>query len=310
YDEAGNQKEYIDYDSYGNQEYRWEGEYDKAGNQISQVSYDENGKITYSWECKYDEQGRQIEYTYYDSYTGINGKSEYEYDEMGNQTKGTETEDGVIIYQWERTFDILGNITSDGEYGDETYEYQYAYIGEKETVVAEEVPEAEEVTEAEEEPFYYDTDESGIHTYELIVDDVTWTEAYLACLARGGHLVRINSEEEYQAIVQQIGEEEKGKIMFWLGGTRSAADVYEYRWIYEDGTYGSEILNEDEPYSYYWLDGEPSFYDESILQDEMYMNMFYVGKEQRWVWNDVPEDLIEVAEFYSGMIGYICEYEE
>lgn len=229
---------------------------------------------------------------------------------MGNQTKGTETEDGVIIYQWERTFDILGNITSDGEYGDETYEYQYAYIGEKETVAAEEVPEAEEAPEAEEEPFYYDTDESGIHTYELIVDDVTWTEAYLACLARGGHLVRINSEEEYQAIVQQIGEEEKGKIMFWLGGTRSAADVYEYRWIYEDGTYGSEILNEDEPYSHYWLDGEPSFYDESILQDEMYMNMFYVSKEQRWVWNDVPDDLIAIAEFYSGMIGYICEYED
>ena len=69
------------------------------------------------------------------------------------------------------------------------------------------------------------------------------------------------------------------------------------------------VLNQ-EPYISYWLTGEPSFYDNSLLQDEMYMNMFYVSKEERWVWNDVPDDLIAVAEFYSGTVGYICEYED
>ena len=43
---------------------------------------------------------------------------------------------------------------------------------------------------------------------------------------------------------------------------------------------------------------------------EMYMNMFYVSKEGRWVWNDVADDLIAVADFYAGTVGYICEYEK
>lgn len=197
---------------------------------------------------------------------------------------------------------------SEEEESEEEREMEEAQTAGEADPAAEEA--AADIPAAEEVPFYHDEDESGVHTYELIVDDVTWTEAYQACLARGGHLVRINSEEEYQAILQQISEEEKGKIMFWLGGARSGADEYEYRWIYGDGTYGSEILNEDASYLPYWLEGEPSFYDESISQDEMYMNMFYVSKEQRWVWNDVPDDLIAIAEFYSGTIGYICEYED
>lgn len=181
--------------------------------------------------------------------------------------------------------------------------------GEKEDVeIQQEEATAEVMPEIE--PVHHEGVENRIHTYELIVDDVTWTEAYSACIARGGHLVRIDSEEEYQVILQQIDEEEKGNIKFWLGGARDATDVYEYRWIYEDGTYGSAVLNEDEPFLFYWLNGEPSFYDESILQDEMYMNMFYVSKEERWVWNDVPDDLIAVAGFYSGTVGYICEYED
>lgn len=187
----------------------------------------------------------------------------------------------------------------------ETEEKEEGESWQGEEAAAEEMPETEEP-----ESIYHEEEGNAIHTYELIVEDVTWTEAYYICIARGGHLVRINSDEEYQAILQQIEEEEKGNIKFWLGGARSAEDVYDYRWVYEDGAYGSEILNEDEPFQTYWLDGEPSFYDESISQDEMYMNMFYVSKEGRWVWNDVPDDLIAVAEFYSGTVGFICEYED
>lgn len=152
--------------------------------------------------------------------------------------------------------------------------------------------------------------EEGIHTYELIVSDVTWIQAYEECLDRGGYLVRINSDEEYQAILQQISDEGKSKIKFWLGGTRISDDLYEYRWAYEDGSYGDEILNQDEKYSSYWLDGEPSYEDETVGSQEIYMNMFYMGREERWVWNDVPDDLVEVVSAYSGTIGYICEYED
>ncbi|MCM1145853.1 MAG: zinc-ribbon domain-containing protein [Blautia sp.] len=153
-----------------------------------------------------------------------------------------------------------------------------------------------------------DQDEVGVHTYELIVEDVTWGEAYDNCLARGGHLVRINSDEEYQAILRQIASEDKGNILFWLGGIRSSIDSKEYRWVYEDGAYGNKALNEDE-YTSYWLEGEPSYFDESGTAPEMYMDMFYVKSQDRWVWNDVPEDIIAVLENYAGRVGYICEYE-
>ncbi len=173
-------------------------------------------------------------------------------------------------------------------------------------------PETKEIQKDEAsapESGYFEEDNGAINTYELIVADVTWTEAYQDCLRRGGHLVRINSEEEYQTILRQIEEEGKGNIKFWLGGTRNGEDSEEYRWINGEGAYGNMVLNKEEPFVSYWLTGEPSFYDNSISQDEMYMNMFYISKEERWVWNDVPDDLIAVAEFYSGSVGYICEYE-
>ena len=151
--------------------------------------------------------------------------------------------------------------------------------------------------------------EEGIHTYELIVSDVTWTQAYGDCISRGGHLVRINSEEEYQVILQQINQEDKNNIKFWLGGRRDA-DAHECHWAYEDGSSGDEVLNGDEKYASYWLSGEPSYEDEAVGSQEMYMNMFHMRSEDRWVWNDAPDDLIAAVNTYSGTVGYICEYEE
>lgn len=57
------------------------------------------------------------------------------------------------------------------------------------------------------------------------------------------------------------------------------------------------------------LSGEPSYQGETPEDQEMYLNMFYRGKEERWVWNDVPNDIIAVVNSYSGTVGYICEYE-
>lgn len=56
--------------------------------------------------------------------------------------------------------------------------------------------------------------------------------------------------------------------------------------------------------------GEPSFRDDSISQDEFYLNLFYYNKENRWVWNDVPNDIIAVVDSYKGSVGYICEYDQ
>lgn len=149
--------------------------------------------------------------------------------------------------------------------------------------------------------------EEGINSYELIVADVTWSQAYYDCMDRGGHLVRITTDAEYQAILQQIASEGKENIIFWLGGARN--DDSGYYWIYDDGYFGSEVLNEDAKYASYWLDGEPSFHDDAAGVDETRMNMFRLSSSGQWVWNDVPDDILSVASFYSGKIGYICEYE-
>ena len=157
-------------------------------------------------------------------------------------------------------------------------------------------------------------DDVGVHTYELIVSDVTWTEAYEQCLRMGGHLVRINSDEEYNVILNQIYSEGKEKIKFWIGGYRDEND--DYRWVYNDSyedrfplIFGDVVINSDPMYKDYWLDGEPSLYDETTESDEDRMNMFYIKSLDRWVWNDVPDDVLSVASSYSGSMGYICEYE-
>ncbi len=197
-------------------------------------------------------------------------------------------------------------------FADQETEPETEILPEEPDAEASEVPAVqEEESEPEELPGEEpeETDEEGVHTYELLVSDVTWTQAYEDCIARGGYLVRINSEEEYQAILQQISREEKNNIKFWLGGRRDA-DAHEYHWAYEDGSSGDEVLNGDEKYASYWLSGEPSYEDEAVGSQEMYMNMFYMRSEDRWVWNDAPDDLIAAVNTYSGTVGYICEYEE
>lgn len=169
----------------------------------------------------------------------------------------------------------------------------------------------------EEVVYYYENpeeaiavSEEGIHRYELIVADKTWSQAYQDCLSRGGYLVRINSDEEYQAILNQIAQEKKDNIKFWLGAKRASLDSKEYRWVYEDGSFGEEVINGNAKYASYWLDKEPSFYDESVKMDETCLNMFYLERANGWIWNDVPEDILSAVSTYKGTIGYICEYED
>lgn len=151
--------------------------------------------------------------------------------------------------------------------------------------------------------------EEKIHSYEIIIDDVTWTEAYEDCLNRGGYLVHINSEEEYQTIINQINTENYSNKIFWLGAKRESINKYEYKWIAQNGNPEDETLNIDEKYLKFWMDNEPSFMDDELQVEEEYVHMLYLKSQNSWVWNDVPNDVIAIANNYSGLIGYICEYE-
>lgn len=145
---------------------------------------------------------------------------------------------------------------------------------------------------------------NGINRYEIVIKDSTWTQAWQECIAKGGHLVHFDTLDEYDHVKGLISSR-YSNIKFWIGGARPAGS-YEYHWINGDGTYQTAVINSPE-YTSLWMQGEPSFSDEGI--EEQYMNIFYYKKENRWVWNDVPNDIIAIVNTYAGKVGYICEYE-
>ena len=175
------------------------------------------------------------------------------------------------------------------EQPDEVKEEKKALDGEEENSAGSSEPEKE-------------TDDTGIHRYEYIVEDCSWSEAADRCRGRGGYLANINSQEEYDYITGEIENNQLEKIVFYLGASRGAGS--EYYWLGAEGEYYGEPLNGDSR----WLQGEPSYQDGEI--EENVLAIFYYDDEGRWVWNDIPNNILEGFSYYSGKIGYVCEYEE
>lgn len=158
--------------------------------------------------------------------------------------------------------------------------------------------------EKEEELMEYEFKEEELMEYEFIVKDVTWQEAYDDCISRGGCLVNIDTWEEYKTIAAQLNSEGLEDIKFWIGGKRDLTGTSHkdyYYWVDKEGNFGERVDKTWES----WLSGEPSYWDLETGEEESYMDMYYQKSSGEWVWNDVPED---ISMYYSGSIGYICEY--
>lgn len=151
-------------------------------------------------------------------------------------------------------------------------------------------------------------DDTAIHRYEYIISDCTWQEAFQDCLNRGGYLVRINSSKEYESIRKEISRQKMTDVYFKLGGRRDSQSQ-DYYWVNQDNKLFGEKLNSDSSWcSDEWMGGEPSFRDGDL--EEMYMDLFFYDGEKRFVWNDIPDDMLAAEPAYSGKLGYICEYED
>jgi len=152
-------------------------------------------------------------------------------------------------------------------------------------------------------------DEAGIHRYEYVVADATWEEAFEQAKAKGGYLAHINTAEEYQYILTELENAGLTNVHFWLGGRRNENDP-NYRWVTAGNLLYGDVLNQSGYWACSeWMAGEPSLYDPNNGLSEAYLNLFYYSGENRWVWNDCPNDILEAAPNYSGKIGYIVEYE-
>ena len=131
--------------------------------------------------------------------------------------------------------------------------------------------------------------------YEIIREDVSWTEANNACIAKGGHLATITSPEEMNQLVNMC--ENAGVKYCWIGG---------YTSVRNGDAFGHWITGE--PFSYTaWFPGEPSRNDLDGTP-EFYLMLWKV--EDAWSWNDQRDDVLASGlDYFVGNVGYICEYE-
>jgi len=150
---------------------------------------------------------------------------------------------------------------------------------------------------------------SGIHQYEYVVADCSWFEAYEGAINSGGYLINMDSDEEIEYIINELNNRGLNEVCFYIGGRRNElGDDTGYHWVNSQGEFVGERLDSDKYLNgQYWLSGEPSYSSNGI--NECYMNLIYREAEEKWYWNDIPENLIDVSDYWSGRVGFIIELE-
>ncbi|MCD8129245.1 MAG: protein kinase [Oscillospiraceae bacterium] len=137
-------------------------------------------------------------------------------------------------------------------------------------------------------------DEEPEPTYELVLADVTWTQAKALCEEMGGHLVTVESAEEMQTVIA-LAEENSAQFV-WLGAQRESDGVWRY------------VTGEEMTYVA-WDSGEPTVTDSDGTAED-YLLLWYRPAVGTWSCNDTRNDPISVLPAtYSGKIAYICEYD-
>lgn len=158
-----------------------------------------------------------------------------------------------------------------------------------------------------------DADESdvitaGIHSYRFVQEDVTYNLAAARARSMGGYLARIDSQEEYDAILEQLKEKHawgSDVLEYYIGGRRCAAQKRYYLTDQNGKVSSDHFVGNDEPW--FWGPNEPSC--GSPDSDRTALSIAYREDLGDWYGEDTIEDILTPYPEFSGQIGYIVEIE-
>ncbi len=145
------------------------------------------------------------------------------------------------------------------------------------------------------------------HRYELCVEDCTWDEAERKCRERGGYLVSLTSNGEFELVENMIRDKELTKICFYVGARK---ENHDWKWI-EPGLKQRDCFGVG--YYEHWLNGGPSYTDtlsDGTEIEEDRVELMYLKSEDAFYLNDIPNDVIGNYPSFKGRMGYICEYDK
>ena len=136
------------------------------------------------------------------------------------------------------------------------------------------------------------TPETALPRYVVTVGDESWVEAQTACREQGGYLAVISTREEFDEITRLA--DEQGITRLWIGCHRVDDPL---AWEKDEAVYFSN-----------WAENEPSYWDywDGVAED--YVMLYKDGGS--WFYNDNRNDpAADYPEYYSGTMGYVCEYD-
>lgn len=150
---------------------------------------------------------------------------------------------------------------------------------------------------------------SGQPSYEVVIKDCTWQQAFDESLEAGGHLVTIETEKEYKKLVSLLSEADFDKIRLYISAARDD-NSDKYYWIDKDMYFVGEALNGEKSYARnVWKSGNPSMVNSentSIVENRVELQ--HTASFQ-WDYNDVANNILDADPGWAGRIGYIIEYD-
>ena len=146
----------------------------------------------------------------------------------------------------------------------------------------------------------------GVHTYQLFIEDVTWTQAQERCREMGGHLATLTTKEEWDAVMAQIDAESRKGYVFFVGAKNPRTEENSgYYWVeYTPDETLVEVADFDG--MAVWMANEPSFTTPDGVEENAVL-ITIDATTGDYLLNDVPDDYLAAAPIFSGIVGFICE---